>query len=135
MTRTLGLLVLPLTTARVALIRVPPNYGFLLIKCNSVSRLGVLSGSCMSGSYGCRSKMILSTKFVSLRRSLRDGFSLVEFVLSLDVILVIRTLAIPVVVRSLQNYQLNSTLFVGDLDDPNSGHRAVISLPSGAVPI
>jgi len=109
MPRTLGFLVLPLTTARVALIRVPPNYGFLLIKCNSVSRLGVLSGSCLGGPDGCRSKMILSTRFVSLRRSLRDGFSLVELVLSLAVLLVITTLAIPVVVRSLQNYQLNST--------------------------
>jgi len=46
---------------------------------------------------------------VSLRRSLRDGFSLVELVLSLAVLLVITTLAIPVVVRSLQTYQLNST--------------------------
>jgi prepilin-type N-terminal cleavage/methylation domain-containing protein len=53
--------------------------------------------------------MILNAKFVSLRRSPRNGFSLVELVLSLAVLLVITTLAIPVVVRSLQSYQLNST--------------------------
>jgi prepilin-type N-terminal cleavage/methylation domain-containing protein len=53
--------------------------------------------------------MILNAKFVSRRRSPRNGFSLVELVLSLAVLLVITTLAIPVVVRSLQNYQLNST--------------------------
>jgi type IV fimbrial biogenesis protein FimT len=53
--------------------------------------------------------MILNAKFVPLRRSPRNGFSLVELVLSLAVLLVITTLAIPVVVRSLQNYQLNST--------------------------
>lgn len=38
-----------------------------------------------------------------------SGFSLVELVLSLAVLLVITTLAVPVVVRSLQTYQLNST--------------------------
>jgi prepilin-type N-terminal cleavage/methylation domain-containing protein len=53
--------------------------------------------------------MILNAKFVSLRRSPRNGFSLVELVLSLAVLLVITTLAIPVVIRSLQSYQLNST--------------------------
>jgi prepilin-type N-terminal cleavage/methylation domain-containing protein len=53
--------------------------------------------------------MILNAKFVSPRRSPRNGFSLVELVLSLAVLLVITTLAIPVVVRSLQSYQLNST--------------------------
>lgn len=53
--------------------------------------------------------MILSAKFVPLRRSPRNGFSLVELVLSLAVLLVITTLAIPVVVRSLQTYQLNAT--------------------------
>jgi prepilin-type N-terminal cleavage/methylation domain-containing protein len=53
--------------------------------------------------------MILNAKFVSSRRSPRNGFSLVELVLSLAVLLVITTLAIPVVVRSLQTYQLNST--------------------------
>jgi prepilin-type N-terminal cleavage/methylation domain-containing protein len=47
--------------------------------------------------------MILNAKFVSLRRSPRDGFSLVELVLSLAVLLIITTLAIPVVVRSLQS--------------------------------
>jgi prepilin-type N-terminal cleavage/methylation domain-containing protein len=52
--------------------------------------------------------MILNVKLVSPRRSLRNGFSLVELVLSLAVLLVITTLAIPVVVRSLQVYQLNS---------------------------
>jgi prepilin-type N-terminal cleavage/methylation domain-containing protein len=53
--------------------------------------------------------MILNAHFVSPRRSPRNGFSLVELVLSLAVLLVITTLAIPVVVRSLQAYQLNST--------------------------
>jgi prepilin-type N-terminal cleavage/methylation domain-containing protein len=52
--------------------------------------------------------MILNVKLVSPRRSPRNGFSLVELVLSLAVLLVITTLAIPVVVRSLQVYQLNS---------------------------
>jgi prepilin-type N-terminal cleavage/methylation domain-containing protein len=69
----------------------------------------VLSGSCRSGPDGCRSKMILNAKFASSSRSPRNGFSLVELVLSLAVLLVITTLAIPVVVRSLQSYQLNST--------------------------
>jgi prepilin-type N-terminal cleavage/methylation domain-containing protein len=69
----------------------------------------VLSGSGQSGSDGCRSKMILTAKFVSPRRSPRNGFSLVELVLSLAVLLVITTLAIPVVVRSLQTYQLNAS--------------------------
>src|SRR5277367_3841398 len=99
----------PLTSAMVALFWVPPVYGFLLIKCNSLSRLGVLSGSGRSGPDGCRPKMILNAKFVSPSRSPRNGFSLVELVLSLAVLLVITTLAIPVVVRSLQSYQLNST--------------------------
>jgi type IV fimbrial biogenesis protein FimT len=53
--------------------------------------------------------MILNANFMSPRRGPRDGFSLVELVLSLAVLLVITTLAIPVVVRSLQSYQLNST--------------------------
>jgi prepilin-type N-terminal cleavage/methylation domain-containing protein len=43
------------------------------------------------------------------RRNLSKGFSLVELVLSLAVLLVITTLAVPVVVRSLHTYQLNST--------------------------
>jgi len=53
--------------------------------------------------------MILNVKFVSSRRRPQNGFSLVELVLSLAVLLVITTLAIPVVVRSLQVYQLNSS--------------------------
>jgi prepilin-type N-terminal cleavage/methylation domain-containing protein len=69
----------------------------------------VLSGGRRSGPYGCRSKMKLNAKFVPLGRSPRNGFSLVELVLSLAVLLIITTLAIPVVVRSLQTYQLNST--------------------------
>ena len=81
----------------------------LLIKYNSLSRLGVLSGCCRSGPDGCRPKMILNAKFVSPRRSPRNGFSVVELVLSLAVLLVITTMAVPVVVRSLQAYQLNSS--------------------------
>ena len=53
--------------------------------------------------------MILNVKFGSLRRSPQNGFSLVELVLSLAVLLVITAVAIPVVVRSLSVYQLNST--------------------------
>ena len=69
----------------------------------------MLPGSRRSGSDGCRSKMRLNTKFVPRRRSLLNGFSLVELVLSLAVLLVMTTIAVPVVVRSLQTYQLNST--------------------------
>ncbi|MGB8474667.1 MAG: GspH/FimT family protein [Candidatus Acidiferrum sp.] len=49
-----------------------------------------------------------SANFASPAQSPQNGFSLVELVLSLAVLLVISTLAIPVVVRSLQSYQLNS---------------------------
>ena len=69
----------------------------------------MLPGNRRSGPDGCRPKMILNANFVSPHRSPRNGFSLVELVLSLAVLLVITTLAIPVVVRSLQTYQLNST--------------------------
>ncbi len=58
---------------------------------------------------GCCSAMKLSAHFASTRRSRQIGFSLVELILSLVVLLVITTLAVPVVVRSLQTYQLNST--------------------------
>lgn len=84
------------------------TYGFLMLKWNKLSKLGVLRDCPRSATYGCRSKMILDAKFVSLRRSPRNGFSLVELVLSLAVLLIITTLAIPVFVRSLQSYQLNS---------------------------
>ncbi len=47
--------------------------------------------------------------FVFHRRSPRNGFSLVELVLSLAVLLIISTLAVPVILRSLQSYQLNSS--------------------------
>jgi prepilin-type N-terminal cleavage/methylation domain-containing protein len=87
---------------------VPLTYGFLMPKWNKLSKLGVLRDFLRSAAYGCRSKMILDAKFVSLRRSPRNGFSLVELVLSLAVLLIITTLAIPVFVRSLQSYQLNS---------------------------
>ena len=53
--------------------------------------------------------MKLSANIVSPRRSPRNGFSLVELVLSLAVLLVLTSLAIPVIVRSLQSYQLNSS--------------------------
>jgi prepilin-type N-terminal cleavage/methylation domain-containing protein len=53
--------------------------------------------------------MKLNSKFAAPRRNPRNGFSLVELVLSLAVLLVITTMAIPVVVRSLQTYQLNAT--------------------------
>jgi len=57
----------------------------------------------------CRPKMKLSADFVSLPRSPRNGFSLVELVLSLAVLLIISVLAVPVILRSLQTYQLNSS--------------------------
>jgi type IV fimbrial biogenesis protein FimT len=47
--------------------------------------------------------------FVPVRRSRGSGFSLVELVLSLAVLLILTTVAVPVVIRSLQAYQLNST--------------------------
>lgn len=100
--------VLPLTSAMVARIWVPPTYGFLMIKWTKLSKLGVLCDCCQSDPVGCRSKMILNANFMSARRSPRNGFSLVELILSLAVLLVITTLAVPVVVRSLQSYQLNS---------------------------
>lgn len=53
--------------------------------------------------------MKLRANFVSRRGSPRSGFSLVELLLSLAVLLVITTLAVPVVVRSLQTYQLNAS--------------------------
>lgn len=62
-----------------------------------------------SSFFGCRSKMKLNAKSDFTRRRPRNGFSLVELMLSLAVLLVITTLAVPVVVRSLQTYQLNST--------------------------
>jgi prepilin-type N-terminal cleavage/methylation domain-containing protein len=85
------------------------SYGIMLLECTNLSKLGVLREGWRSVAYGCGSKMILNAKFVPLRRSPRNGFSLVELVLSLAVLLVITTLAVPVVVRSLQSYQLNST--------------------------
>jgi type IV fimbrial biogenesis protein FimT len=53
--------------------------------------------------------MKLSTNFVYRRQSSRNGFSLAELVLSLAVLLIISTIAVPVIVRSLQSYQLNSS--------------------------
>jgi prepilin-type N-terminal cleavage/methylation domain-containing protein len=53
--------------------------------------------------------MKLSSNSANAHRCRRNGFSLVELVLSLAVLLVLTTLAVPVVVRSLQSYQLNST--------------------------
>ena len=105
----LAWIVLPLTSAIVGRFGVPPAYGVLLLKCTTLSDLGVLQDCWRSASYRCSSKMILNANFVPQRRSPRNGFSLVELVLSLAVLLVITTLAIPVVVRSLQSYQLNST--------------------------
>lgn len=88
---------------------VPPSYGDLLIKCNNLHKLGGLRGCCRSQSDVCRPRMKLSANFVYPRRSPRNGFSLVELVLSLAVLLIISTLAVPVILRSLQSYQLNSS--------------------------
>jgi len=52
--------------------------------------------------------MKLSANFVTPRRSPRNGFSLVELVLSLAVLLVLTVIAVPMIVRSVQAYQLNS---------------------------
>jgi len=52
--------------------------------------------------------MKLSDTYCPSRRDLPNGFSLVELLLSLAVLLVLTAVAIPVVVRSLQSYQLNS---------------------------
>jgi prepilin-type N-terminal cleavage/methylation domain-containing protein len=57
---------------------------------------------------GCSSKMKLRANFVAFRRSPPRGFSLAELVLSLAVLLILTTIAVPMVLRSLQNYQLNS---------------------------
>jgi prepilin-type N-terminal cleavage/methylation domain-containing protein len=51
--------------------------------------------------------MELSAKSIRAPRG-ENGFSLVELLLSLVVLLIITTLAVPVVIRSLQAYQLNS---------------------------
>jgi type II secretory pathway pseudopilin PulG len=48
-------------------------------------------------------------KLARTRRSSCAGFSLAELALSLAVLLIITTLAVPVVIRSLQSYQLNSS--------------------------
>lgn len=53
--------------------------------------------------------MKLSANLAVARRSSQNGFSLVELVLTLAVLLLITTLAVPVILRSLQSYQLNST--------------------------
>jgi prepilin-type N-terminal cleavage/methylation domain-containing protein len=53
--------------------------------------------------------MKLPANFVSTRRSPRGGFSLVELLLSVAVLLVMTTIAVPVIVRSLQTYQLNAS--------------------------
>lgn len=42
-------------------------------------------------------------------RTSQRGFSLVELLLSVAVLLIITTLAVPVILRSLQSYHLNST--------------------------
>jgi prepilin-type N-terminal cleavage/methylation domain-containing protein len=47
--------------------------------------------------------------YISSQRTLPNGFSLPELLLSLAVLLILTTLAVPVVVRSLRSYQLNST--------------------------
>lgn len=88
---------------------VPLVYGKLLIECNNLDKLGGLRGCYRSRSDGCLPKMKLSANFVSPHRSPRNGFSLVELVLSLAVLMIITVIAIPVVVRSLQSYQLNSS--------------------------
>ena len=65
-------------------------------------------GSFPRDSRGFGAGMKLSAKYTSSRRDLPKGFSLVELLLSLAVLLVLTAVAIPVVVRSLQSYQLNS---------------------------
>jgi prepilin-type N-terminal cleavage/methylation domain-containing protein len=97
-----------LTSAMVTWIWVHPSYGVLLVKCNNLCKTGGLRRHCRSRCYKCRPKMKLSANFVPQPRSPRNGFSMVELVLSLAVLLIITVIAVPVVVRSLQTYQLNS---------------------------
>lgn len=52
--------------------------------------------------------MRLRANSLSVRRRPVNGFSLMELLLSLAVLLVMTTIAVPVVLRSLQIYQLNS---------------------------
>jgi Tfp pilus assembly protein FimT len=47
-------------------------------------------------------------KLVRRHRSSCSGFSLAELVLSLVVLMIITVIAVPVIIRSLQSYQLNS---------------------------
>ena len=84
----------------------PSTYGIRHSKCASLS--GNVFGSFPRDSRGFGAGMKLSAKYTSSRRDLPKGFSLVELLLSLAVLLVLTAVAIPVVVRSLQSYQLNS---------------------------
>lgn len=52
--------------------------------------------------------MKLRTSFVFPFRRRQAGFSLVELLLALAVLLVLTTLAVPIVLRSVQAYQLNA---------------------------
>ena len=56
-----------------------------------------------------RAIMKLRANFAFPSRSRKSGFSLVELLLSLAVLLVLTTIAVPIVVRSLQVYQLNAS--------------------------
>lgn len=49
------------------------------------------------------------TSAQSAHRRQQNGFSLVELLLSLAVMLVITTMAVPIIVKSLQTYQLNAS--------------------------
>lgn len=53
--------------------------------------------------------MKLCATTASRLRSSQRGFSLVELLLSLAVLLIITTMAVPILLRSLRSYQLNST--------------------------
>lgn len=64
--------------------------------------------SSLRDSRGFGAGMRLSAKCTLSRRDLPRGFSLVELLLSLAVLLVLTAFAVPVVVRSLQTYQLNA---------------------------
>lgn len=91
---------------------VPISYGFSLQFAGKIlAFLEVQRGTQLSQepSDGCSAEMKRQANFATPRRSPQAGFSLVELAVSLTVILIISAVAIPVIVRTLRVYQLNST--------------------------
>lgn len=63
---------------------------------------------CSNAQEGCRFTLKPSTRIGRTSGRPKSGFSLVELVLSMAVLLIITTLAVPIILRSIQSYQLNS---------------------------